>query len=165
MTTIIAFAVPDERAGREALDRLTGLVDDTAVAFRDEHGVVTVRQVSDLGGRSDDIAHGLLGVAVALAALPAGEPPTCGDRAHRARLDLARAGVQLEGLDIAGEQIDAGAAAAFLVTEDDTAVAIASALRSAGYRNVRRVLMPEVAAGVLRDTQHLEDRDRPPGSS
>ena len=164
MTTIIAFAVSDEASGREALDRLAGLVDDTAVAFRDEHGVVTVRQASDLDGGSGDIAHGLLGVAVALATTSSHELQT-GERAHRARLALVRSGVHLDELDLAGEQVDAGAAAAFMVADDDTAVAIESALRTAGYRNVRRVHMPEQAAGVLRDTQRLEAQDCRPGTS
>lgn len=162
MATIIAFAVPDAPSGREALDRLTGVVDDTALAYRDGHGVVTVKQSSDLAGGPRDIGHGLLGVAVALAASGSLGMPMGGERAERARSDLMRLGVDVSHLDIAGEQIDAGAAAAFMVAGDDNAVAIESALRSAGYHDVRCVHVPEEGVAVLRDTQHLDARVGPP---
>ena len=56
MTTVIAFGVPDPASGREALNRLTGLVDDTALAFMllGGDGVISVtanvapRAVSDV---------------------------------------------------------------------------------------------------------------------
>ena len=159
MTTIIAFAVADVSSGRAALERLTGLVDDTALAFRDQHGAVTVHQSSDLGAGSSDVGHGLLGVAVALAVTASlGMPVGGGARADRARRELIRLGVNLDDLGLAGEQIAAGAAAAFMVAEDDNATAIGSVLRSAGYQDVRCVHMPEGAVRVLRDTQHLDER-------
>jgi hypothetical protein len=165
VATIIAFAVPDARSGREALDRLTGVVDDTALAYRDEHGVVTVRQASDLDCGSRGIGHGLLGVAVALATTGSLGMTTGGTRAERARRELMHLGVDVEGLDIAGEQIEAGAAAAFMVAGDDNAPAIESALRSAGYRDVRCVRVPEEGVAVLRATQHLDDEPSLPGRS
>lgn len=155
MATIIAFAVPDAASGREALHRLTGLVDDTALAFRDAHGVVTVHQASDLAGGPRDIGHGLLGVMVAVATTGSLGMSTGGERLVRARRELAGVGVDVEGLAIAGEQIDAGAAAAYMVAEDETALAIESALRSAGYQDVRRVRVPQEGVDVLRATQHL----------
>ena len=158
MTTIIAFAVADVSSGRAALERLTGLVDDTALAFRDQHGAVTVHQSSDLGAGSSDVGHGLRGVAVALAATSSLRIPVGGARADRARRELIRLGVNLDDLGLAGEQIAAGAAAAFMVAEDDNATAIGSVLRSAGYQDVRCVHMPEGAVRVLRDTQHLDER-------
>lgn len=162
MATIIAFAVPDAPSGCEALDRLRGVVDDTAVVYRDGQGVVTVRQFSDLEGGARLIGHGLLGVAVALATSGSLGMPAGGERAERARRDLTRLGVDVKDLDIAGEQIDAGAAAAFMVAGDDNAVAIESALRSAGYRDVRCVHVPEEGVAVLRNTQHLDARAHPP---
>lgn len=155
MATIIAFAVPDAASGREALNRLTGLVDDTALAFRDVHGVVTVHQASDLDTGPRDIGHGLLGVMVALATTGSLGMSTGGERLDRARRDLAAAGVDLESLAIAGEQIDAGAAAAFLVADDGTAAPIESALRSAGFLDVRCVRVPQEGVDVLRGTQYL----------
>ena len=155
MATIIAFAVPDAVSGREALNRLTGLVDDTALAFRDAHGVVTVHQASDLGGDGREIGHGLLGVMVALATTRSLGMTTGGERLDRARRELAHMGVDVEGLAIAGKQIDAGAAAAFMVADDETARAIESALRSAGYVDVRCVPVPQEGVDVLRGTQHL----------
>lgn len=165
MATIIAFAVPDARSGREALDRLTGVVDDTALAYRDEHGAVTVKQSSDLDCGPRDIGHGLLGVAVALVTTGSLGMTTGGTRAERARRDLTQLGMDVESLDIAGEQIEAGGAAAFMVAEDDNAPAIESALRSAGYQDVRCVRVPEEGVAVLRATQHLDDGPRPPARS
>lgn len=155
MATIIAFAVPDAASGREALNRLTGVVDDTALAFRDAYGVVTVHQASDLAGGPSDIGHGLLGVLVAVATSGSLGRATGDERLERARCDLAGVGVDVEGLGIAGDQIDAGAAAAFMVADDDTARAIDSALRSAGYQDVRCVRVPQEGVDVLRDTQRL----------
>lgn len=155
MATIIAFAVSDAPSGREALNRLTGLVDDTALAFRDAHGVVTVQQASDLDGGPRDIGHGLLGVMVAVATTGYLGMSTGGERLDRARRELARVGVDVDNLAIAWEQIDAGAAAAFMVAGDDTAVAIESALRTAGYLDVRCVPLSQEGVDVLRGTQHL----------
>ncbi|GAA2165642.1 putative membrane protein [Humibacillus xanthopallidus] len=155
MATIIAFGVPDPASGRQALNRLTGLVDDTALAFRDADGTVTVHQASDLDGGPSDIGHGLLGVLVAVVTSGSLGMATSDERLDCARRDLARVGVDVEGLDIASAQIDAGAAAAFMVAQDDTAVAIESALRSAGYRDVRSVRVPQEGVDVLRATQQL----------
>jgi hypothetical protein len=165
VATIIAFAVPDAPSGREALDRLTGVVDDTALAYRDEHGVVTVRQCSDLDCGPLDVGHGLLGVAVALATARTLGMMTAGTHAERAHRELMQLGVDVEGLEIAGEQIEAGAAAAFMATADDNAPAIEAALRSAGYRDVRCVHVPEEGVRVLRTTQHLDGDPRPPSGS
>lgn len=155
MATIIAFGVPDPASGRQALNRLIGVVDDTAIAFRDADGTVTVRQVSDLDGGPGDIGHGLLGVLVAVATTGSLGMATGDERLDRARNDLSSVGVDLEGLDIAVEQIDADAAAAFMVADDATARAIESVLRSAGYQDVRRVRVPQAGVEVLRGTQHL----------
>jgi hypothetical protein len=80
-----------------------------------------------------------------------------GTHAERAHRELMQLGVDVEGLDIAGEQIEAGAAAAFMATADDNAPAIESALRLAGYQDVRCVRVSEEGVLALRATQHLDD--------
>jgi uncharacterized membrane protein len=155
MATIIAFEVPDAATGGEALARLTGLVDDTALAYRDAHGVVRVHQAGDLRDRGEVVAHGLLGVLVALATTQFLQMPTGGERLAAARRELRGVGVDLDALGIGGERINDGGAAAFMVADDDTVQAIESALRSAGYRDVRCLPVPDAAVEVLRGTQRL----------
>lgn len=111
-------------------------------------------------GRDGWLAPELTSATACSVCLTRWRRPAPGDDARwrglqRDRRELAIARANVDGLDIAGEQISVGAASAFRRTDGRTSHTIESAPRSADYQDVRRVRMAEVGIEVLRGIQQL----------
>lgn len=154
MPTIVAFGVTSRQVGAEALGRLEGVAQDTALVYKGRHGKVTVRQSSDLpvdGG----LRGGLLGAAVTIFTGPLVGLAAAGGAAGAAYGALQDAGVPNAMMTLAGRQLEAGRAAVFVLAPDALAHAIESAVRSAGVDDLQVGHFPAEAEPVVKETLQI----------
>lgn len=152
MARIVAFSVTSRDMGVEALERLEGVAQDTALVFKNNAGKVTVQQASDLTDGSRTLRGGLLGAAVTIFVGPLAGLAAAGGSAGAAFGALLDAGMSDDVMTLAGKQLEAGGAAVFVLAEDGIANAIESAVSRAGLDNIEVGGFPEEAEAVLRET-------------
>lgn len=155
MATIVAFSVKDREMGKEALDRLEGDVEDVAMVYKTEKGKVKVEQTSQLSAGQGVVRGGLLGAAVSIFAGPLIGVAAAGGAAGAAYAALRDKGVNDKLIKLAGNQLENGRAAVFVLANEPTAAAIESAVLAAGMDDVQVGAFPEEAAGVVREALKL----------
>lgn len=155
MATIVAFSVKDREMGKEALDRLEGDVEDVALVYKTEKGKVKVEQTSQLSAGQGVVRGGLLGAAVSIFAGPLIGVAAAGGAAGAAYAALRDKGVNDQLIKLAGNQLENGRAAVFVLANEPTAAAIESAVLAAGMDDVQVGAFPEEAAGVVREALKL----------
>lgn len=155
MATIVAFSVKDREMGQEALDRLEGDVEDVAMVYKTEKGKVKVEQTSQLSAGQGVVRGGLLGAAVSIFAGPLIGVAAAGGAAGAAYAALRDKGVNDKLIKLAGNQLENGRAAVFVLANEPTAAAIESAVLAAGMDDVQVGAFPEEAAGVVREALKL----------
>lgn len=151
MAMIVAFSVTSRHLGEQALERLEGVAQDTALVFKNSAGKVTVQQSSDLTDRHGAPRGGLLGAAVSIFAGPLAGLAAGGGAAGAAYGALRATGMNDNMMKLAGKQLEAGEAAVFVLAEDGVAHAIESAVCGAGLDDIEVGGFPEEAEAVLRE--------------
>ncbi|MGE5636822.1 MAG: DUF1269 domain-containing protein [Nocardioidaceae bacterium] len=131
MAKIVAFSVPSLADGDKALDELDVAVDvkDVALVYKDDRGRVKVRQTSDVTAGKGAVRGALLGTAVGLFAGPVVGVAAGGAAGGGALAALGDRGVDNKLMKLAGEQLEAGHGAVFVMAEDAKADALAARIR------------------------------------
>jgi uncharacterized membrane protein len=131
MAKIVAFTVPSLDDGDKALDELEGAADveDVALVYRNDKGRVKIRQTSDVTAGKGAVRGALLGTAVGLFAGPVAGVAAAGAAGGGALSALGDRGVDNKLMKLAGEQLEAGQGAVFVMAEDTKADAIAGRIR------------------------------------
>ncbi len=155
MATIVAFSVRDKEMGEEALERLEGKVEDAAMVYKTDKGKVKIEQTSDLTAGQGILRLGLLGAAVSIFAGPLVGVAAVGSAAGAAYAAIRDEGVDDKLMKLAGQQLERGKAAVFVLADDATAQTIATATRDAGAEDLQVAAFPEEAAGVVREALTL----------
>lgn len=153
--TIVAFSVRDKEMGEEALQRLEGKVEDAAMVYKTDKGKVKIEQTSDLTAGQGVLRGGLLGAAVSIFAGPLVGVAALGGAAGGAYAAIRDKGVDDKLMKLAGQQLERGKAAVFVLANEQTAETIVDATRAAGADDVRVTAFPEEAAGVVREALKL----------
>lgn len=132
MAKIVAFSVSSKADGEKALDELEGVADvkDVAMVFKTEKGKVRIRQTSDATVGKDALKGGLLGAVVSIFAGPLVGVAAAGAAAGGVYGALRDKGVSDKLMKLAGQQLEAGKAAVFVLAEDAAADAIEKAITS-----------------------------------
>lgn len=158
MSKIVAFSVASKEQGEEALERLEDVagVDDVAMVFKNAKGKVKIQQTSDATvGKSAVKGAVLLGVASIfvgpLVGMAAG-----GAVAGGVYGALRDKGVSDKVMKLAGEQLEAGKAAVFVLAEDEVADRITEQVRAL-YDDVEVGEFDADAQKLVREALKLED--------
>lgn len=155
MATIVAFSVTDKEMGEKALTQLEGKVEDAAMVYRTIKGKVKVEQTSDLTAGKGVLRGGLLGAAVSIFAGPLVGMTAAGGAVGAAYAAMRDKGIDDKLMKLAGEQLEAGEAAVFVLAGDSAAATIEGAVRDAGIDDVHATAFDEEAAGVVREVLKL----------
>jgi uncharacterized membrane protein len=156
MATIVAFSVPSREAGEEALDRLEGVVSDAAMIYKNKHGRVKIQQTSDATVGKGVVRGGLLGGALSILAGPLVGMAVAGGAVGAAYGALRDKGISDKLMKLAGDNLDLGQAAVFILADDDVAASIQEKVIAAGVSEVEVGSFPAEAAGVVRETLKLD---------
>jgi uncharacterized membrane protein len=157
MATIVAFPVASREQGEEALDRLEGRVADAALIYKNKHGRVKIQQSSDMTVGKGLIRGGLIGAAVSIFAGPLVGMAVAGGAVGGAYGALRDKGVSDKLMKLAGQQLEQGGAAVFVLADDDAASSLQSALADAGVSEVEIGSFPAEAQKVVKEALKLDD--------
>ncbi|MGB8382974.1 MAG: DUF1269 domain-containing protein [Dermatophilaceae bacterium] len=155
MATIVAFSVSSREMGEDALDQLDGVVADAAMVYKTSAGRIKVQQTSDLTLGKGIVRGGLIGAAASIFAGPLVGVAAAGGALGAGWAALRDKGISDNLMKLAGQQLQDGGAAVFVLTEDVTAEKIAAAVREAGLAGVEVGSFPQEAEGVVRETLKL----------
>lgn len=155
MAMIVAFSVTSRDMGEEALQRLEGVAQDTALVYKSSAGKVTVKQSSDLTVGKNILRGGLLGAVVSISTGPLVGLAAAGSAAGAAYGALRDTGVSDKMMKLAGAQLEAGQAAVFVLAEEKIAHAIESAVRDAGVGDIEVGNFPAEAESVVKKTLEI----------
>ena len=131
MAKIVAFTVPTLEDGDKALEALEDArdVDDVALVYKNDKGKVKIRQTSDVGAGKGAVRGALLGATVGLFAGPVAGVAAAGAAGGGMLAALGDRGVDNKLMKLAGEQLDGGHGAVFVMAEDAKADAIAARIK------------------------------------
>lgn len=155
MAQIVAFSVESKAQGEEALDRLRDVAEDAAMVYRTDRGRIRIEQSSDMTVGKGLVRGGLLGGAVSIFAGPLVGMAAAGGALGGAYGALRDKGVPDKVMKLAGQQLEKGQAAVFVLADEPTAQRIESEVRAAGIAGIEVGSFPEEAAGVVRETLKL----------
>lgn len=155
MATIVAFSVSDREMGEKAITQLEGKVEDAAMVYKTVKGKVKVEQTSDLTAGKGVLRGGLLGAAVSIFAGPLVGMTAAGGAFGAAYAAMRDKGIDDQLMKLAGEQLEAGKAAVFVLADQGTAATIEGAVHDAGIDDVHTGVFDEEAAGVVREVLKL----------
>jgi uncharacterized membrane protein len=155
MATIVAFSVPTLDDGEEALERLEGTVTDAALVYKNMHGRVKIRQTSDMTVGKGVIRGGLLGGVVGILAGPLVGMAAAGGAVGAAYGALRDKGVSDKLMKLAGDQLERGRAAVFVLADDEVAETIATKVREAGVDDIEVGTFPAEATGIVKEALKL----------
>ena len=155
MAKIVALSVESKAQGEEALDRLRDVTEDAAMVYRTDRGRVRIEQSSDMTVGKGLVRGGLLGGAVSIFAGPLVGMAAAGGALGGAYGALRDKGVPDKVMKLAGQQLEKGHAAVFVLADEATADTIESQVRAAGIEGVEVGSFDEEAAGVVRETLKL----------
>ncbi|HSL59502.1 MAG TPA: DUF1269 domain-containing protein [Acidimicrobiales bacterium] len=156
MATIVAFSVPSIEAGEEALERLEGTVTDVALIYKNKNGRVKIRQTSDMTVGKGMVRGGLLGGVLSIFAGPLVGMAVVGGAAGGAYAALRDKGVSDKLMKLAGEQLEQGKAAVFVLADDPVADMIVTKIEEAGVDGVEVGAFPAEAANVVKEMLKLD---------
>lgn len=133
MAKIVAFSVPSLADGERALDELEGAVDvaDVALVYKTDKGRVKIRQTSDATLGKGALKGGLLGGVASIFVGPLVGMAAAGAAAGGLYGAVRDKGVSDKLMKLAGDQLEAGKAAVFVLAEDGTAEHIAAEVEKA----------------------------------
>lgn len=135
MTKIVAFSVPSLADGEKALDELADVADvrDVALVYKNDKGRVKVRQTSDLTAGKGALRGALVGGLASIMIGPLVGMAAVGSAAGALYGKLSDKGISDKLMKLAGEQLEAGNAAIFVLAEDAEADRIESRVRSVSH--------------------------------
>lgn len=135
MAKIVAFSVPTVTDGETALEELDeqSSVQDVALVYKDGKGRVKVRQTSDLTAGKGALRGAVIGGLASILVGPLVGMAAAGTAAGAVYGKLRDKGVSDKLMKLAGEQLEAGHAAVFVLADDDVADEIAAKLRSISH--------------------------------
>lgn len=135
MAKIVAFSVPTVADGEKALDELDALdeVTDVALVYKNDKGKVKIRQTSDATTGKSMLKGGLLGGVASIFVGPLVGMAAAGAAAGGLYGALRDKGVSDKVMKLAGEQLEAGHAAVFVLADDETADHIEAKVRSLSH--------------------------------
>jgi len=135
MAKIVAFSVPTYDDGVKALDELETVdeVKDVALAYKNAKGKVKIRQTSDATFGKGALHGALLGGVVSIFLGPLVGMAAAGAAAGGAYSAVRDKGVSDKIMKLAGEQLEGGHAAVFVLAEDDTAAEIEQKVRNISH--------------------------------
>jgi uncharacterized membrane protein len=127
MAKIVAFSVPTMADGERALEELEAVPDvtDVALVYKNDGGKVKIRQTSDATGGKGMIRGGLLGGVASIFVGPLVGMAAAGAAVGGLYGALRDKGVSDKLMKLAGDQLEAGKAAVFVLADDATADRIA----------------------------------------
>ena len=135
MAKIVAFSVPSYDDGVKALDELDASdeVKDVAMAYKNAKGKVKIRQTSDATVGKGALHGALLGGVVSIFLGPLVGMAAAGAAAGGVYGALRDKGVSDKIMKLAGEQLEDGHAAVFVLADDDTAAEIEKKVRNISH--------------------------------
>ena len=128
MATTVAFSVPGITDGETALHELDSVegVADVALVYKNDKGKVKIRQTSDMTAGKGALLGALTGIFLGpLVGMAAG-----GTALGAVYGKLRDKGVNDKLMKLAGEQLDSGHAAVFLLAEDAVASKVEGKVRA-----------------------------------
>jgi len=135
MTKIVAFSVPNQADGEQALDELEHVADvrDVALVYKNSKGKVKVRQTSDLTAGKGALRGALVGGLASILIGPLVSMAAVGSAAGALYGKLSDKGISDTLMKLAGEQLEGGNAAVFVLAEDAEADRIEAQVMSLSY--------------------------------
>jgi uncharacterized membrane protein len=132
MAKIVAFTVPSLEDGDKAIAELAAVdeVEDAAlVYYKNDKGRVKIRQTSDVTAGEGAVRGALLGTAVGIFAGPVVGLAAAGAAGGGLLSALGDHGVDNKLMKLAGDELEAGHGAVFVMAEDAKADEIATKIR------------------------------------
>ena len=131
MAKIVAFTVPSLEDGDKAISELTAVdeVEDAALVYKNDKGRVKIRQTTDVTAGKCAARGALLGAAIGIFAGPMVGLAAAGAAGGGLVAKLGDRGVDNKMMKLAGEELEAGHAAVFVMAEDAKADEIAGKVR------------------------------------
>ena len=164
MSKIVAFSVPTLDDGEKALTELESAEDvkDVALVYKNEKGHVKIRQTSDLTLGKGAVRGGLLGAAVGLFAGPLVGAAAVGAAGGGTLAALGDRGIDNKLMKLAGQQLETGHAAVFVLAEDAEADTIAKKVSAISHlKQFNGVIevgeFPEDAQKLVKEQIKLEN--------
>ena len=159
MSKIIAFEVPTKEMGLEAIDQLheSPNVADAALVYKTDKGHVRVQQTSAITAGKGAVRGGILGAVVSIFSGPFLGVTAAGAAAGAAFGALRDKGIDDKVMKLAGEQLEEGGAAVFVLADDDVADLIASEVEIESGGEIEVSDFPAEAQKVVREALKLED--------
>ena len=157
MSKIVAFSVTSKEQGEQTLDQLEDVagVDDVTMVFKHQKGKVKIQQTSDATVGKSAVKGALLFGVASIVVGPLVGMAAGGAAAGGAYGALRDKGVSDKLMKLAGDQLEAGAAAVFVLADDETATRIADRVRAvAGDVEVGE--FPADAQKLVREELKLE---------
>jgi uncharacterized membrane protein len=132
MSKIVAFSVPNLADGEKALDELEDVADvrDVALVYKNSKGRVKIRQTSDLTAGKGALRGALVGGLASILIGPLVGMAAVGSVGGALYGKLSDKGVSDKLMKLAGEQLEAGNAAVFVLAEDGEADRIEARIKS-----------------------------------
>jgi uncharacterized membrane protein len=157
MAKIVAFSVPTMADGERALDELDGVVNDVALVYKNDQGKVKIRQTSDATGGMGMLKGGLLGGVASIFVGPLVGMAVAGAAAGGLYGAVRDKGVSDKLMKLAGDQLEAGKAAVFVLAEDATADRIAEEVaKVADGQDIEVGDFPAEAQALVREALELD---------
>jgi uncharacterized membrane protein len=131
MAKIVAFTVPSLEDGDKAIAELAAVdeVEDAALVYKNDKGRVKIRQTSDVTAGKGAVRGALLGTAVGIFAGPVVGLAAAGAAGGGLMSALGDHGVDNKLMKLAGDELEAGHGAVFVMAEDAKADEIAAKIR------------------------------------
>jgi uncharacterized membrane protein len=129
---IVAFSVPSMLDGEQALDQLEDVADvlDVALVYKTEKGKVKLRQTSDMTAGKGALRGALVGGLASILVGPFVGMAAAGTAAGAIYGKVRDKGVSDKLMKLAGDQLEAGNAAVFVLAEDAEADRIEAKVKS-----------------------------------
>lgn len=159
MAKIVAFSVPTLADGERALDELDDVADvnDVALVYKNDKGKVKIRQTSDATGGKGMLKGGLLGGVASIFVGPLVGMAAAGAAAGGLYGAVRDKGVSDKLMKLAGDQLEAGQAAVFVLADDATADRIAAEVaKVADGKDIEVGDFPAEAQALVREALKLD---------
>ena len=132
MAKIVAFSVPSITDGETAVEELDGVegVADVALVYKNDKGKVKIRQTSDMTAGRGALGGALLGALTSIFVGPLVGMAAGGTALGAVYGKLRDKGVNDKLMKLAGEQLQSGHAAVFLLADDAVASKVEGKVRS-----------------------------------
>ena len=132
MAKIVAFSVPSITDGETAMHELDGVegVADVALVYKNDKGKVKIHQTSDMTVSKGALGGALLGALASIFVGPVVGMAAGGTALGAVYGKLRDKGVNDKLMKLAGEQLDSGHAAVFLLADDAVADKVEGKVRA-----------------------------------